>query len=139
MSDLEKRYNAHISTAPGVAGVSVYCETLAELREVESHYAKQGMEIQFVNEGYADETYHDGMGRDGGPTIAGTEYVRRTTRSVPRAEWVGVHVGITDPPHRLRVFPGTAEGYEEAVEFVSTLEGVQDGIYYIDADESLIS
>lgn len=46
---------------------------------------------------------------------------------------VGVNdAGITLP---LRIFPATKQGYEAAVGFVDTLEGVQDGLYYIDAPE----
>lgn len=47
--------------------------------------------------------------------------------------YVGVHATATP----LREFPETLEGYDEAVEFVGTLEGVQDGLYYIDGPELL--
>lgn len=41
-------------------------------------------------------------------------------------------VGLTDPPTRLRRFASE----DEAVAFVSTLEGVEDGVYYIDPPDT---
>lgn len=45
-------------------------------------------------------------------------------------------VGITNPPQRLRSFPETQDGYEEAVCFIQLLDNAEQGIYYLDAPES---
>ncbi len=44
-------------------------------------------------------------------------------------------VGTNDPPNLLRKFPGTPQGYVDAVDFIETLEGHLDGLYYLDGPE----
>lgn len=49
-----------------------------------------------------------------------------------------IHVGLHEQAISLREFPETAEGYEDAVEFIGTLNNHDEGIYYLDAPESLL-
>lgn len=43
-----------------------------------------------------------------------------------------IFVGITDSCTMLRKYPLTKVGYEDAVEFIGTLENHENGIYYLD-------